>query len=89
MVDMPINITSVNMCICNAVMHALLHSSPTDHIILVQEPWFNRIGTARKDTAKDGVNVLGGVASPGWEPHYPAVPEGGCAKVMAYTCKRS
>jgi hypothetical protein len=89
MLDTPINIASVNMRRRNAMMHALLHSSPGDHIILVQEPWFNKIGTARKDTAKDGVDVLGGVASPGWEAHYPAVPEGGQAKVMAYTRKRS
>ena len=69
--------------------HALLHSSPTDHIILVQEPWFNRIGTAHKDTEKEGIDVLGGVASPGWEAHYPTIPVKGRAKVMAYTRKRS
>jgi hypothetical protein len=89
MLGTPINITSVNMRRRNAMTHALLHSSPADQIILVQEPWFDRIGTARKDTARDGVDVLGGVASPGWEVHYPAVPEGGQAKVMAYTRKRS
>jgi hypothetical protein len=89
MVDTPINIASVNMRRRNAMTHALLHSSPVDHIILIQEPWFDRIGTARKDTAKDGVDILGGVASPGWEAHYPTVPEGGRAKVMAYTRKRS
>jgi hypothetical protein len=89
MIDTPINIASVNMRKRNAVMHALLHSSPTDHIILIQEPWFDKIGTARKDTARDGVDVLGGVASPGWEAHYPATPEGSRAKVMAYSRKRS
>ena len=73
----------------NAMTHALLHSSPMDHLILIQEPWFDRIGTVRKDTAKDSVDVLGGVASPGWETHYPAIPDVGVAKVMAYTCKRS
>jgi hypothetical protein len=88
MLGTTINIASVNMRRRNAMMHALLHSSPLDHIIMVQEPWFDRIGTTCKDTARDGAVVLGGVASPGWEAHYPAIPEGERAKVMAYTRKR-
>ena len=70
-------------------MHALLHSSQLDHIILIQEPWFDKIGTAWKDSAREGVDVLGGIASLGWEGHYPTMPAGGCAKVMAYMRKRS
>ena len=89
MLDTPVNIASVNMCRRNAVTHALLHSSPVDQVILIQEPWFNRIGTTRKDDEKEGVDVLGGVNSPGWEIHYPSIDGGKRAKVMAYTRKRS
>ncbi len=89
MLGTPINIASVNMRKRNGVTHALLHSSPVDQVILTQEPWYERIGTARKDNAREGTDVLGGVSSPGWEVHYPAVPENGRAKVMAHTRKRS
>ena len=65
MVDTPINTASVTMRRRNAVMHALLHSSLAGHIsILVQESWMYRIGTARKDTAKDAVGILGVTVSP-------------------------
>ncbi len=89
MLGTPINIASVNMRRRNAITHALLHSSPVDQVMLIQEPWYNRIGTTRKDDAREGVDVLGAVSSPGWEVHYPAVPENGRAKVTAYTRKRS
>ena len=60
MVDTPINIASVTMRRRNAITHALLHSSSAGHTsILVQESWMNRIGTARKVTAKDAVGILG------------------------------
>src|SRR5712671_1898760 len=89
MSDTPINIASVNMHRRNAVTHALLHFSPVDQVILIQEPWYDRIGTTRNDTTRDGAAVLGGVNSPGWEIHYPATTENKKAKVMAYTRKRS
>lgn len=89
MFNTPINIASVNMRRRNAVTHALLHSSPVDQVILIQEPWYSQIGTTRKDDARDGAAVLGGVNSPGWELHYPATTENKQAKVMAYTRKRS
>jgi len=89
MLGTPINITSVNMRRHNAVMHALLHSSPVNQIILVQEPWYDRIGTKQKDDAQEDVDVLGSVSSPGWEIHYPAIPANSRAKVTAYTWKRS
>ena len=89
MLDTPINIASVNMRGRNAATHALLHSSPTDHVILIQEPWYDRIGTKRKDNARDGTDVLGGANSPGWEIHYPASTNDKRAKVLAYTRKRS
>ena len=89
MLDTPINIASVNMHGRNAATHALLHSSPTDQVILIQEPWYDQIGTKRKDDVRDGVAILGGANSPGWEIHYPATTKEKRAKVLAYTCKRS
>jgi hypothetical protein len=82
-----VHIASVNMRKRNAVTHALLNSNKNAHIILVQEPWFDKIGTARKDDARQGVDVLGGVACPKWELTYPGFTEGTLPKVMAYSRK--
>jgi hypothetical protein len=49
---------------CNAVTHAMLNHASHTHLLLIQEPWYNRIGTARQDNAQEGINVLGGAASP-------------------------
>ncbi len=57
------NILSVNMQCRNAAMHSLLETNQTDNILCVQEPWFKKIGTAHKDSAKDGVDVLGGAVT--------------------------
>jgi hypothetical protein len=70
------SIASVNMCRRNAVTHALLNSNKRTNLFLIQKPWFDTIGTARKDTARQGIDVLGGVASPEWEVIYPSIPEG-------------
>jgi hypothetical protein len=72
----PTFIASVNMRRRNAVTHALLNSDTHTNIYLIQEPWFDTIGTARLDTAQQGVDILGGVASPGWEILYPVIPKG-------------
>jgi hypothetical protein len=85
----PIPIASVNMRRRNAVTHALLNSAKDTQLLLLQEPWFDTIGTARKDTARQGIDVLGGVASPGWEILYPGLLDGQRPKVMAYARKRS
>ena len=73
----------------NAATHALLNSDMRTNLFLIQEPWFDTIGTARKDTAHQGVDVLGGAASPGWEVLYPSIPEGRRPKVMAYARRRA
>jgi len=88
-VQPPIVVASVNMRKRNAVTHALLNSDLGTNLFLIQEPWFDTIGTARKDTARQGVDVLGGVASPGWEVIYPNIPEGRRPKVMAYARRRT
>ena len=73
----------------NPVTHALLNSDSITNILLIQEPWFDRIGTARKDNARQGVDVQGSVASPEWELIYPSLKEGQCPKVMTYVRKTS
>jgi hypothetical protein len=72
----------------NAVSHALLNSDTNTHLLLIQEPWYNKIGTARKDSAREGTDVLGGAASPAWEILYPGLKEGQRPKVMAYARKQ-
>lgn len=73
----------------NPETHALLNSNIADNLILIQEPWFRKIGTARKDDAREGVDVLGGVASPAWEIIYPGFAAGQRPKVMAYARKHN
>ena len=85
----PICIASVNMRKRNAVTHALLNSDKDTNLLLIQEPWFSKIGTARQDNTKQGVDIQGGVTAPKWELIYPSLTEGQCPKVMAYARKNS
>ena len=85
----PIHIASVNMRKRNAVTHALLNSDNDTNLFLLQEPWFNKIGTARQDDARQGVDIQGGVAAPDWELIYPSLSDGQRPKVMAYARKNS
>jgi hypothetical protein len=84
-----LNIASVNMRKCNAVTHALLNSTNNTQLLLIQEPWYDKIGTARKDSACQGIDTLGGVSSLAWEILYPHTTAGQHPKVMAYACKPS
>jgi hypothetical protein len=88
-VQPPIHIVSVNMRKRNAVTHALLNSISNTNLILIQEPWFNRIGTARNDNAREGIDVLGGVATPAWDIIYPGLSKDKPPKVMAYAQKQT
>jgi hypothetical protein len=78
------SIGSVNMWRRNAAMHVLLATNEVDDILLVQEPWFNPVGTARCDTMINGKDVLGGAANPQWELYYPYFNYDQRAKVMTY-----
>ena len=82
-------IASVNMHKRNTVTHALLNSDNNTNIFLLQEPWFDTIGTACKDTACQGVDMLGGIASHNWEVIYPNIPTGAWPNVMAYNQQRA
>jgi hypothetical protein len=88
-VQPPIILASVNMRRRDAVTHALLNSNTSTNIYLIQEPWFDTIGIARVDSARQGIDILGSISSPGWEIIYPAIPKGKRPKVMAYARRRA
>jgi hypothetical protein len=77
--------TAVNMRRHNAAMHALLNNNEGEDILMVQEPWFNPVGTVRCDTMYQGKDVMGGAAHPTWRLAYPSFTNGQRAKVMTYT----
>ena len=79
-------IASVNMRHMNASMHVLLETNKEDNILLVQEPWFRRIGMKRCDDDLEGRETLGGTAHPKWELLYPYYTNNKRAKVMTYAC---
>jgi len=57
----------VNVRRSNARLYSILSSNKHADLILVQEPWFNRIGTARSDFELEGICIFGTVANPLWE----------------------
>jgi endonuclease/exonuclease/phosphatase family metal-dependent hydrolase len=75
----------------NALMHALLASNPPADIILVQEPWYDHIGTHHSDTNPFSMEALGSIASPQWNLIYSNItdPTTTRAKVLAYTQKNT
>jgi hypothetical protein len=79
---------SVNMRCRNAAMHSLLETNTEDDVLFVQEPWFDRIGVARSDRARDGVDVQGGANHLDWELFYPYFTNDKRAKVMTYKRKQ-
>jgi hypothetical protein len=85
--NLTLTISSVNMRKHNVVTHVLLNHTSHSHLILLQEPWYDRIGTTRQDDAHEGVDIYSGVASPAWDIHYPNSKPGQHPKVMAYTHK--
>jgi hypothetical protein len=66
--------------------HSLLNTNSKVDIIMVQEPWYDRIGTTHSDTNPEGVDSLGRVANPKWDSLYPKTNCSERCKVMAYHC---
>jgi hypothetical protein len=81
-----VNILFVNMCCHNAASHCLLNTNTKADLIMVQEPWFDRIGTSCLDSDPEGVDILGGIANPNWDCIYPKMTCRERCKVMAYQC---
>ena len=70
----------------NARLHAILNSNKHADLILVQEPWFDKIGTVRLDFDPEGTDTFGTVANPLWDILYPKYNPGERCKVVAYRC---
>jgi hypothetical protein len=81
-----VQILFVNMCRHNVATHSLLNTNSKADIIMVQEPWYDRISTTRLDTYPEGVDSLGRVANPRWDCLYPKTNHSERCKVMAYRC---
>jgi len=79
----PIHVALVNVKRRSVVLHGLLQDSPFD-IILVQEPWFGKINTARDDLDPDGVDVLGVTANNIWQCFLPDHLPSEICKVATY-----
>ena len=76
----------VNVRCSNARLHAILNSNKHANIILVQEPWFNKIGTTCSDFEPEGTNTFGTDSNPLWDIIYPKYNPGERCKVVAYRC---
>jgi len=59
-----VKILWVNAHHSNARLYAILNSNKEADLILVQELWFNKIGTVRSDFEPDGTDTFGMVANP-------------------------
>jgi hypothetical protein len=79
-----VNILFVNMGCRNAATHTLLNTNNKADIIMVQEPWYDRISMQCSDTDPEGVDLLGRVANPKWDCIYPKIICGERCKVMVY-----
>ncbi len=79
-----VKILWVNACRSNARLHAILNSNKHTDLILVQEPWFDKIGTVRSDFDPEGTDTVGTVANPLWDVLYPKYNPGKRCKVVAY-----
>jgi hypothetical protein len=79
-----IHMLFVNMHCQNVVTHSLLNTNNKADIIMVQEPWYDKIGTMCSDKDPEGVNILGSVANPKWDCIYPKSNHSKRCKLMAY-----
>ena len=79
-----VKILWVNTRRSNPRLHAILNSNKHADLILVQEPWFDKIGTVRSDFDPEGTDTLGTVANPLWDILYPKHDTGERCKVVAY-----
>ena len=46
MITPTIYIAAINMWKWNTATHALLNSAKHTHLLLIQEPWYSKVGTA-------------------------------------------
>lgn len=67
----PLKILQLNVARSNLRMHAVLNTLTDFDILLLQEPWFGRIGVSRSSSDPQGLDVKGTIANPAWEPFIP------------------
>ena len=83
---------SLNINKANYIRHAVLNSFiDTTDVILFQEPWKGRIGTARSDTVPEGVAIYGMVHQNSWRQFIPVPPDASSAnpaRVSTYVTRR-
>ncbi|KAL4256816.1 hypothetical protein AB1N83_011418 [Pleurotus pulmonarius] len=76
-------IVQLNVARSSMRTHIMLNHLVTNvHIVLLQEPWFGRIGLDKADTTPEGRPINGLPASPAWESFAPLAP--GHPKVATY-----
>ena len=63
----PLRVVQLNVARSNTRMHALLNSFTDIDIVMLQEPWFDRIGVERSSDNPNGTTVRGTVANPAWD----------------------
>jgi hypothetical protein len=81
---MSIVVASLNANRQNPVISTVLSMTTAD-ILMIQEPWWGKIGVRRSDSDPEGVPVKGHVAHPNWDCHAPPGPDR--PKVIFYTRK--
>lgn len=78
----PSRIVQLNIARSSARTHIMLNHLTDTHILLLQEPWYGRIGLDKADTSPEGRPINGFTASQAWESFAPLAP--GCPKVATY-----
>ena len=90
MSEHPIRIKSVNVNCNNEQTHGILQTDDESFdIILIQEPWFERVATLRSDTDPNGTSQLGFPANNKWFTLSPPYSQDVRPKVWIYANRRT
>src|SRR5579872_5327068 len=86
-----VRMLSLNCHKANYIGHCLLNTLVTDYdLILLQEPWFGKIGRARRDDSASGNPVFGTVSHPDWVCALPcSIDPENPPRVVAYINKKA
>jgi len=83
----PLNVLQLNVARSNVRMHAILNTLTDFDVLLLQEPWYGRIGVARSSTDAQGQDIKGTVANPAWELFIPEPTTDGPPRVVTFIRK--
>lgn len=87
MILRPLNVLQLNVARSNVRMHAILNTLTDFDILLLQEPWYGRIGVARSSTDAQGLDIKGTVANPAWDLFIPESTADGPPRVATFIRK--